>query len=143
MRDKHPALLLSKCVLYPGMELNPRNEMIAFNNKNNFERAWVTDRGIKIISAANGSLQGIECIKTPVNEPFSIVHGYDRDFTAREMFEYKYRFNGDFDWDAFKAFKALEMANVRSEFKRLRNPYAISTPSVFVPAELSRRPRRK
>jgi hypothetical protein len=122
MRDPHPVLHLDSCVLYPGLALNPDHRMLAFNNRDNFERAWIHNKGMQIIKASSGCLQGIELIDVPNNKPFSIVHGYDRDYNTREMFEFKYRFHRDFDWEAFKREKADLMANVRPEFRRLRDP---------------------
>jgi hypothetical protein len=95
MRDPHPVLDINTCTLYAGTTPNPSNRMIEFNPH------WGVDRRVKITTPSH-PLQGLECVDSPQGKPFSIVHGYDRDWDVKALFEFRYRFGGNFDLAAYK-----------------------------------------
>jgi len=95
MHDPHPVLDLETCTLHAGTTYNPSNRMVVFNPN------WGMNRRIKI-SAPSNPLEGLECVDAPQGKPFSIVHGYDRDWDVKELFEFRYRFGGDFNLAAYK-----------------------------------------
>jgi hypothetical protein len=120
MRDPHPVLDLRNCVLHAGTHPNPQNPMVLFNGQ------WGRSRKLNMHPDSN-PLHGVECVSKPEGKPFSIVHGYDRDWDLKALFEYKYRFNGGFDLEAFNTHNNSLLANQRGEFKReLRRPNEVS-----------------
>lgn len=121
LRDQAPVLNIDTSVLYPGIKINPKNQSVAFNDR------WGKDTPMNIISSAINPLAGVECVKFPQNKPFAIVHGYDRDWALKEMFEFKYRFDGDFNLQAFKANQEYK-ASLVPQVKRLRRPIAQDKP---------------
>lgn len=109
MKDPHPVLDLKTCRLYAGTEPDPKNPMIVFNPLwGNNPRCQLAERELQIEPESH-PLSGIECVKAPEGKLFSIVHGYDRDWDMKSMFEFKYRLGEDFDWEKFKAWKSEEI----------------------------------
>lgn len=117
MRDKHPVLDLSTCTLYPGTEFNVNNPMIGFNNFNDYTSPWLPSKSMEFVTPIS-PLGGIECVTEPTTKPFSIVHGYDRDWNMRELFEYKYKFNNSYTWEKFREIKAEQLSKERQPFRR-------------------------
>jgi hypothetical protein len=66
-----------------------------------FNPHWGVDRRVKIMTPSH-PLQGLECVNAPEGKTFSIVHGYDRDWDVKALFEFRYRFGGEFNLGAFK-----------------------------------------
>jgi hypothetical protein len=95
MRDPHPVLDSSTCTLHSGTIPNPSNPMVMFNS------GWGINRRIQITIPSH-PLQGLECSDKPEGKAFSIVHGYDRDWDVKSMFEFRYRFGGGFDLASYK-----------------------------------------
>lgn len=95
MRDPHPVLDINTCTLHAGTVPNPRNSMLLFNPH------WGKNRGIQICSPAN-PLQGVELVDKPTGKPFCVVHGYDRDWDAKSLFDFRYSFGGKFTWESYK-----------------------------------------
>lgn len=117
LRDKAPMIHLATCMLHPGTVSNPLNESIEFNNH------WGKDKLLSMVPYSEGATKGVECISNPSNKPFSVVHGYDRDWAVKELFEFKYRFGESYTFTEFKEFKDKQAANLRAMFKRpLRSP---------------------
>lgn len=128
LRDKHPTLDLSTCTLYPGDQFNPENEVIEFNNFNDMTSPWLPSKSMKFIKGVN-PLSGIECISEPTTKPFAIVHGYDRDWNMRELFEDKYKFANDYSWGKFKTKKEEQLSHEHTPFRRsLRPTVEVQTP---------------
>jgi hypothetical protein len=121
LRDKPPVLDLRTCVLYPGIVSGPNNKAIPFNGN------WGQNKDFSICSASAGPMHCVECVENSQNRPFSILHGYDRDWNLKEMFEFKYRFDqGDWNLQKFKEYKELMVPSYQREFKRgLRRPEAV------------------
>jgi hypothetical protein len=96
LRDAHPVLDINKCTLHAGTTPNPNSKMIVFNP------TWgdLSNRLVRIV-APPSPLQGLECVENPEGKLFSIVHGYDRDWDVKLLFEYKYRMGKDFNIEAF------------------------------------------
>jgi len=94
MRDPHPVLDLEQCIIHAGTAPNSENRMIRFNDN------WGRDASIKIEKPSH-PLWGIECPDKPEGKAFSIFHGYDRSWTLKRMFEFKYREHADFNLDDF------------------------------------------
>jgi hypothetical protein len=119
LRDAAPVLDVRTCTLYPGEgNSNPNNTRIEFND------VWGRNKPLKTLAGTAGQLRGVECIACAQNKPFSIVHGYDRAWNLKAMFESKYRFHGNWDWEAYKANPSNFASGERAEFKRLRSPLA-------------------
>jgi hypothetical protein len=95
MRDPHPVLDINTCTLHAGTMPNASNSMVVFNPN------WGIDRRVQITTPSQ-PLQGLECVGKPEGKAFSIVHGYDRDWDVKSMFEFRYRFGGEFSLEAFK-----------------------------------------
>ena len=106
LKDLHPTLKLDTCVLHAGDETDDIVQRIKFNNESNYNQPWEISKKIEYLSASSTSLDGIGCSLEPKGKPFVVVHGYDRDWGAKDLFEFKYRFDGDFDLVAFKAYHA-------------------------------------
>jgi hypothetical protein len=86
-----------------------------------FNPNWGTDRRIQITSPSQ-PLHGLECVNAPEGKPFSIVHGYDRDWDVKSLFEFRYRFGGDFNLASYKAWNE-ELAKLNAGRQRsLRSP---------------------
>jgi hypothetical protein len=94
-RDPHPVLDLNTCTLYAGTTPDPKNPMILFNN------AWGKSRRIEIVTPSD-PLRGVECVINPTSKPFTIIHGYDRDWDLKSLFEFKYLFDARFDLEKYK-----------------------------------------
>jgi hypothetical protein len=97
MRDPHPVLSTDTCNLYAGTVPDSENPMIVFNP------LWGKDRRLKI-ETPSYPLNGVECVDNPKGEAFSIVHGYDRDWDVKTLFEFKY--------------SSTEVANLLEEYKK-------------------------
>lgn len=102
LKDPHPVLDLEKCVLHAGTTPDQRNPMIVFNPTwGDNVMCQISTRPLKI-EPTSLSLSGVECVENPAGKPFAIVHGYDRDWDMKYMFEFKYRAGMDFNLSAFK-----------------------------------------
>jgi hypothetical protein len=90
MRDPHPVLDPDTCKLYAGNKPNPKNPMIVFNPiwGNNIQVQWA-DRKI-LVETPSHPLKGVECAEKPSGNLITIVHGYDRDWDMKALFEYVY-----------------------------------------------------
>lgn len=99
MRDPHPVLDINTCTLHAGTTPNSSNPMVVFNPN------WGVDRKI-IIEPVSQPLLGLECEAHPRGKAFSIVHGYDRDWDVKSLFEFRYRFGCEFNLAAYKAWNA-------------------------------------
>lgn len=108
MKDPHPILDLKNCVLHAGTVPDPKNPMVVFNPVwGNHLPIQVADRPLQIESTSY-PLLGVECVEEPKGKTFAIVHGYDRDWDIKAMFEFKYRSGLDFDLEEFKKMKQEE-----------------------------------
>lgn len=112
LRDPHPVLDVNRCVLHAGTVPNGSNKMIVFNP------TWgdMSYRRIRIVAPSN-PLSGLELLTNPEGKAFSVVHGYDRDWDIKLLFEYKYQVGRDFNMEAFT--KELEQ-RIPSERRGLR-----------------------
>jgi len=110
MRDQHPVLDIKTCTLHAGTKPNPNNPMIVFNPN------WGRDRLLKMEPHAF-PLNGVECDDSPKGKPFAIVHGYDRDWDVKSLFDFRYRYNGDFGLEAYKVWNA-ELAALQPATRR-------------------------
>jgi hypothetical protein len=124
MRDPHPVIDKVTCNLHAGTTPNPSNPMIVFNPLwgNNLQ-VQIADRRIKIETTSH-PLQGIELVDHPVGKKFSILHGYDRDWDLKSLYEFKYRATtpADATLDDFLRYNE-EAAKSFAEIKRaLRRP---------------------
>jgi len=143
MRDPHPTLDVEDCVLYPGVTPDSAHQMIPFNNMTNVSMPWAMDKGIYLVDRAN-PLQGIEC-KKGEGSPFAIVHGFDRDWGIKALFEYKYRF-GEHEYNFERAKSEFNNAVVLSTARktgRLRRPSvqpALSVTAAQAPRVFKRNP---
>ena len=129
MRDPHPVLDINTCTLHAGTTPNPANQMVVFNPH------WGTTRRIQIV-APSDPLQGLECTDKPEGKAFSVVHGYDRDFDVRGLFDFRYRYYGEFDLSAFKKYNeelALQQPAVSRGLRRPQRDVTVS-PSKPQPA---------
>lgn len=113
LRDKYPVIDPEKVILYPGVKSDPLRDSIKFC------REWRRSSTFSIVPVGKGIPAGVECVIPPENQPFSIVHGYDRDWGMKELFDCKYSFDQDYNWERYKEQKKN---NTRPEFKRLRRP---------------------
>jgi len=122
MKDPHPVLELSTCTLHAGTVPNPSNKMIVFNPH------WGTNRRIKIENATH-PLEGLECVDNPTGKAFCIVHGYDRDWDVKSLFDFKYRYSGGFNLDLYKEWNSETsplQTTVQRGLRSLRRERAIS-----------------
>lgn len=115
MRDSHPVLDINTCTLHAGTKPNTNNQMIVFNPR------WGTNRRIQIVGPSN-PLHGVECEANPKGKPFAIVHGYDRDWDVKSLFDFRYRFNGNFNLEAYKAYNEGLALLQPAESRGLRRP---------------------
>ena len=90
LKDVHPVLQLDTCTLYAGTVPDPKNQMIVFNPH------WGTTQKVQFASPSD-PLKGVECVEKPKGKPFAIVHGADRDWDVKSLFDFRYRFDGKFD----------------------------------------------
>ena len=114
-RDPHPVLDLETCTLHAGTTPDSRNPMVVFNNR------WGDTRLVQINSPSN-PLEGVECVGNPEGKPFSIVHGYDRDWDVKSFFEFRYCFGGDFNLAEFKKWNEEVAKNSPAQRRGLRSP---------------------
>jgi len=89
--------------------------MVVFNNR------WGETRLVQINSPSN-PLEGVECVGNPEGKPFAVVHGYDRDWDVKSFFEFRYRFDGDFDLEGFRKWNAEVVKNLPVPRRGLRSP---------------------
>jgi hypothetical protein len=114
LRDSPPVLDINTALLYPGTKSDPRNHSVSFND------SWGKDKSLSVVPSTDPQY-GVECVVFPKNNPFAIVHGYDRDWALKSLFEFKYRFEGDFDLQEFKE-NQEHKASLVLQPKRLRRP---------------------
>src|ERR1700675_1523417 len=87
LRDIPPVIDLDTAVLYPGRVESGADVRLLFNDR------WGKHCTLTTVPAnTSTSLAGIECVKSPTYKPFALVHGYDRDWMLKSIFEFKYRF---------------------------------------------------
>ena len=94
LRDAHPVLDINTGLLHAGTFPNPKNPMVVFNPR------WGKDRRV-LISSPSHPLEGVELVDAPKGKPFVIVHGYDRDWDVKSLFEFKYSSAKDFNLQGF------------------------------------------
>lgn len=94
MRDQHPVLNAHTGMLHAGTVPDAKNSMLVFNPR------WGADRKVSV-GAPSHPLEGIELADKTNGKPFVIVHGYDRDWDIKSLFEFKYRTEKPFDFKAF------------------------------------------
>lgn len=104
MRDPHPTLDLSTVLLYPGTAPDEKHRMVLFNGD------WGKSKALQICNYTE-PLQGVEITSEHSGPPFCIVHGYDRDWSVKTLFEYKYMFGVKRD--------AIPQAELVAEMNRL------------------------
>lgn len=115
MRDAHPVISMSTGLLHAGTVPNSANSMMLFNPR------WGADRKVAIETPSQ-PLEGVELADKPQGKTFVVVHGYDRDWDVKSLFEFKYRHKEDFNFKAFLSSNA-EMARALPEPRRpLRRP---------------------
>lgn len=85
MRDPHPTLDMDTVTLYPGTVPNRNRKMILFSSD------WGRYKPLQF-SDTTDPLHGVEINLQHTNEPFCVVHGYDRDWSLKALFDYKYAF---------------------------------------------------
>jgi hypothetical protein len=122
MKDSHPVLDIDHCTLHAGDIYDSTNDMIVFNP------SWGSHRRVRIQSPSR-PLEGVECVHNPKGKAFSIVHGYDRDWDLKSMFEFKYRSSSDFDLTEFKKWNEELIKNLPAEKRKIRRPGRESTVS--------------
>ncbi len=145
MRDVHPVLNPDNCKLYAGTTPNPENSMILFNPVwgNNPAVQWA-DRKI-IIESPSHPLQGIECSDSPSGKLITIVHGYDRDWDMKALFEYVYRAGaGPETLDKYKKYNAeftkhLPIPTPRRGLRRIKYESVASSSVVPQPGRVFKR----
>ena len=108
MRDPHPTLDPNTFMLYPGTIPNPSHPMILFNSN------WGRNEPLKIHPKTD-PLYGVEITTEHSNFPFCVVHGYDRDWTLKSLFDYKYEFDTKRD--------IVDLNAVAEELQRMYNLY--------------------
>jgi hypothetical protein len=138
MRDQHPVLDIKNCVLHAGTKANPANSMIVFNP------TW-GDMSSRLIRMTKPShpLQGLECVENPQGRKFSIVHGYDRDWDVKLLFENKYRVGKDFDFESFKKDLESKLPVERRGLRAIKRPHVESLASGGVLSPSNRVLRRR
>lgn len=94
MRDPHPVLNEKTGVLHAGTIPNAKNSMIIFNPR------WGKDQRVTLGSPSH-PLEGVELVDEPKGKPFVIVHGYDRDWDVKALFEFKYNSVRSFNLQEF------------------------------------------
>jgi hypothetical protein len=94
LKDYPPLIDTQTSLLYPGNAEYIPKEMVLFN------RRWGRTEEFKVLPMTT-PLEGVGCISKPCVEPFVVVHGYDRDWNMKEMFEFRYRFSGGFNLKDF------------------------------------------
>jgi len=114
LMDPHPVLDINTCTLHAGTTPNSSNSMVVFNPH------WANDRKIQI-TAPSQPLGGLECVDKPEGKSFSIVHGYDRDWDVKSLFEFRYRFGGEFNLAAYKVWNAELASHSSSQHRGLRS----------------------
>lgn len=104
MRDVHPVLNTSDCILHAGTAPNPRNPMVVFNPLwGNNPLVHMADRKIQVVTPSD-PLKGVELVTNPQGKPFSICHGYDRDWDMKLLFEHKYNSNPNITFEAYRKY---------------------------------------
>jgi hypothetical protein len=135
MQDLHPSIDLATGFLYPGEVRGEIRERIQFHDDwhGNYSPNWGHYKEITMLAANVGPLYGIACIEDPKGKPFAVVHGYDRDWTIKQFFEYKYRFEGDFDLKEFRKYYKTIMDSIPVPRRGLRRRYEGTISSSVVP----------
>lgn len=135
MRDPHPVLDINTCTLHAGTEPNPKNPMIVFNPH------WGKSRKFRIESLSH-PLQGVECEDNPKGKAFSIVHGYDRDWDVKSLFEFRYRFNGEYNFNKYIDYNTELVKSLppeRRELRRIKRDGFVGSRVVPCPARVFKR----
>jgi hypothetical protein len=124
MRDPHPVLDINTCNLHAGTIPNPENSCLVFNPIwGNNPLVHIADRKIQIETPSH-PLKGVELVDKPTGKIFSILHGFDRDWDMKSLYEFKYSAAvGDvtledflkFNEDAAKSFAEIKRALRRPE----------------------------
>lgn len=125
MRDAHPVIDLRTATLYPGEGAGTITGRIKFHDDwhGDYSPNWGRTKAISMLPESAGTLSGIGCVDDPQNKPFAVLHGYDRDWTIKQIFEYKYRFEGDFDLEKFKAEQALSVPIKHRGLRAVKRPH--------------------
>jgi hypothetical protein len=114
MRDPHPVLDIEQCIIHAGTTPSASNRMVRFNDN------WGTDTLVKLEHPSH-PLWGIECPDKPEGKVFSIFHGYDRSWTLKRMFEFKYREHADFNLENFNKWNEALVAAQPAVHRGLRS----------------------
>lgn len=114
MRDPHPVLDIEQCIIHAGTTPSASNRMVRFNDN------WGTDTLVKFEHPSH-PLWGIECPDKPEGKVFSIFHGYDRSWTLKRMFEFKYREHADFNLEDFNKWNEALVAAQPAVHRGLRS----------------------
>lgn len=115
MRDVHPVLDTNTGLLHAGTLPNANNSMVVFNPR------WGTTRKVNI-EAPSHPLEGVELAEKPQGKPFVIVHGYDRDWDVKSLFEFKYRLVRAFELQVFLDDNDETVKNLPAPRRALRRP---------------------
>jgi hypothetical protein len=118
MLDPHPVLDVNTCGLYAGTKPEPKNPMIVFNPfwGNNIRVPQIADRKL-IFEVPSHPLKGVECVDKPAGKLFSIVHGYDRDWDMKALFEFKYRAGVHFNLEAVNTQQGMAATVLLEDYK--------------------------
>jgi hypothetical protein len=134
-RDPHPVLDLETCTLHAGTVPDGKNPMVVFNPR------WGTTEIVQI-AAPSHPLQGVECVANPQGKAFAIVHGWDRDWDAKSLFEFRYRYDGDFDLEGFRKWNeeaVKSMPEPRRPLRRVKHEVPASGSQLPQPGRLFKR----
>lgn len=125
MQDPHPVLDIDTCNLHAGTVPNFNNPMIVFNPLwgNNVRVPQMADRKL-IIETPSHPLQGVELVKKPQGKMFSILHGYDRDWDMKALFEFKYRVGEKFSLEAVNKQQETAVASLFEDYKKYNEEMA-------------------
>jgi hypothetical protein len=119
LKDFAPVIDIETATLYPGMgAATEGHDWIDFN-----PYCTSMKRARKLTMRKHSdALSGVECVTNPGNEPFCIVHGYDRDFDMQTIFEYKYRYAGRFNLEDYKRHSELVIPIERRGLRAVQRP---------------------
>ena len=115
LRDEYPTIDPNTAVLYPGVN-DPSSECIKFS------KMWRRTENFELVPKVSGVPLGVECVSSHSNKPFVIVHGYDRDWGMKWMFDFKYSFEKDFDFVKYREERDLLCKQSREGPRALRRP---------------------
>jgi hypothetical protein len=86
LRDEYPEIDLKTVTLYPGTGSRTINSLL-------FSKEWRKAPAFSVIPIGDGVPNGLGIVTAPTRAPFVVVHGYDRDWGIKSLFDYKYRFD--------------------------------------------------